>query len=179
MTEPVESEYFDWLKELVIDYNPNSDANYYDLFRILYSTEFVWDPVLAHGDHNRADDGKELRIDFLREKNMHSDEDPLWLDGPCSVFEMLIAFAKRAEFQTDMPYREWFWKFLENLDLHEYRRVSRRDLSKIEEKLETFLERKYGGNGRGGILPMRVPWRNQKEVEIWYQFFDYLQEQGI
>lgn len=177
MSEPIEGEYFNWLCAKVIDYNLRNGPDYYDLMRILYGEEFTWD---VHGDHNRADDGRELRIDFLREADMHPDEEPYWFDGPCSILEMLIAFAKRAEFQTDIPYKKWFWTFLENLDIHEYRRInSHRELVDIENKLNTFIGRKYDARGRGGILPLRVPLRNQKEVEIWYQFFDYLEDQGI
>lgn len=177
MAEPIEGLYFNWLCAKVMNYQPHNAANYHDLMRILYTQEFTW---IVRGDHNRADDGKELRIDFLREAGMHPDEEPEWFDQPCSILEMLIAFAKRAEFQTDIPYRKWFWTFLENLEINEYRRItSHHDLRDIEDKLNTFVERRYGGNGRGGLCPLRVPLRNQQEVEIWYQFFDYLTEQGI
>lgn len=171
MVEPIEEVYFNWLCAKVVD---TRVPNYYDLMRILYSTEFDW---LIHADRNRAQDGVELRTDFLRELNMESD--PFWFDAPCSVLEMLIAFSDRACFQTDMSSRKWFWIFLNNLGIDEYRRVSRSDIRHIEEILYSFVHRTYDANGNGGILPIRRARHDQREVEIWYQFCEYLEDQGL
>lgn len=170
---PIEDVYFNWLCAKVIDQHPHS-SNYHDLMRILYSTEFLWS---VHGDHNRAEDGIELRSEFLNELNISPD--PFWYEGQCSVLEMLIAFSRRAEFQTDILYKKWFWTFLENLELNEYRHIQVPDLRVIEEKLNQFVFRTYRADGRGGILPMRSPERNQREVEIWQQFFAFIEENGI
>lgn len=174
--EPIEGQYFDWLCAKVLD-RTTHNPNYHDLMRILYSEEFTWE---VNGDHNRAEEGKDLRVEFLHFAELDSEEEPGWFDGPCSVLEMLIAFSKKAEFQTDLPSKQWFWKFLENLELHEYRRLSdHRDLGKVEEILQKFLQRTYRHDGQGGLFPMRSPRRDQRKEELWHQFFDYLEEQGI
>lgn len=175
MNEPIEEQYFNWLcaKVLPVDV-PTSIPIYRDLMRILYKTEFVW--VLSR-DRNRAEDGRELRIDFFRERFMKKDLE--WCDMPCSVLEAFIAFANRASFQTDTPARDWFWQFISNLELDEYRRVSNPDIPDIEEVLHIFMWRTYKDNGRGGMFPMRWPKNDQREVEIWYQFCEYLEDQGL
>ncbi len=54
---------------------PTPSLTYWKLFRTLYSTEFVW---LLSGDDNRAEDGLELREEFLLESNIP--DDPQWRD---------------------------------------------------------------------------------------------------
>lgn len=171
MGEPIENLYFNWLCAKVLT---PGNRNYYDLLYILHTTEFVW---VILGDKNRAEDGCELREDFLREARLG--KDPHWFDEPVSVFEVLIAFAKRASFQTDIPVRDWFWAFMNNLGLDEFRRVTDSDIPVIEEILHVFIWRTYDQNGNGGLFPMRRPKRDQREVEIWYQFCEYIEDQGL
>lgn len=171
MREPIENEYFNWLCAKVLSTSGNM---YVDLMRILHKTPFVW---FIPGDKNRADDGNELKTYFLNESGWEND--PEWFSEPCSVLEMLIAFANRASFQTDIPSRDWFWEFMINLQLDECRRVEESSEPVIEEILNTFVWRTYMPNGRGGIFPMNHPSRDQREVEIWYQFCDYLEDRGL
>lgn len=171
MEEPIEELYFNWLCAKVLDVNV---PIYLDLMRILYKTEFVWK---IHADRNRYEDGIELRDDFLRVSRFNNDT--CWYAEPCSVLEMLIAFSDRAQFQTDRPARDWFWEFLQNLSLDEYRQVSMEDRPIIDDILHDFVWRTYDENGHGGMFPMRWPKEDQREVEIWHQFFEYLDEQGL
>lgn len=171
MGEPMEAVYFNWLCAKVTS---NRTYVHYELMRILYCTEFVW---IVPGDKNRVEDGLELRDDFLRESRMKMD--PGWFRSPCSVLEMLIAFAKRAEFQTDTSMREWFWIFLNNLRLDEYRSISGGEQHMIEKLLHAFVWRIYDPSGYGGMFPLRDPKHDQREVEIWYQFNEYLEDQGL
>lgn len=171
MSEPIEDLYFNWLCAKVCE--PKVPV-FLDLMRILYTTEYVW---LLPEDQNRKEDGVELRTDFLRESFMKSD--PEWLDEPCSVLEMLIAFAKRAAFQTDHTVKHWFWQFLNNLRLDEYRRVGIDDELIIREILYNFVWRIYAPNGDGGLFPIRDPKHDQRGVEIWYQFCEYLEDQCL
>jgi hypothetical protein len=173
MGEPIQDEYFGWLCAKAL---PAYSQNYVDLMRILYRTEFVW---LISGDRNRVEDGVELRDYFLREAFMKKDPESDWFNEPCSVLEVLIAFAKRAEFQTDIPVRDWFWTFLANLDLDEYRRVSSEDLPLIEEILYIFIWRTYNASGYGGLFPLDNPEEDQRKVEIWYQFCAWVDEKEL
>lgn len=171
MPEPIEGEYFNWLCAKVLHHRSNQ---YHDLMRILYRTEFVW---TVSGDKNRWDDGCELKRYFLTQT--HARPTRGWLNEPCSVLEMLIAFADRSYFQTNRPARDWFWEFIENLRLSDFRFVSRADLPTIEGILHTFIWRTYGSDGHGGIFPLQEPRRDQRKVEIWYQFCDYLEDRGL
>lgn len=165
MNEPIEVAYFNWLCAKVLDKN---SQDYHVLMEILFTHEFVW---LVPADKHRAADGEELRQDFLRK--IHSRK-PLLPMSPCSIFEMLFAFAKRASFQTDMPTRTWFWTFLRNLGLEEFKEVSESDVPIIEDILNTFTWRIYEPNGSGGIFPMPQTMNDQRNVELWYQFHEYL-----
>lgn len=173
MPEPIEGLYFNWLRAKVVD--PTwPQYMYLDLLKILYRTEFVWTII---GDKNREEDGLELRIYFLNETRL--EQDPDWQHEPCSILEVLIAFANRASFQTDIPTSEWFWHFLRNLGLEQYRTISDEDLPLIERILNTFVWRIYDPSGYGGLFPLREPLGDQTTVEIWYQFCAYTEEQGL
>lgn len=171
MDEPLDESYFNWLCAKV---RKNPAPVYYDLFRILYKTEFIW----THGmDKNRADDGRELREFFSTAAYIARDEQ--WFREPCSVFEMLIAFADRVEFQTDVPLKECFWEFIENLHLEEFRRISKSDEAKVRDILDTWMYRMHDYSGEGGLFPLRNPVQDQRKVEIFYQLFDYLRDKGF
>ncbi len=171
MSEPIEEVYFNWLCAKVTSPYIN---NYNDLLQILHRTEFVW---FISGDRNRKEDGLELRDYFINESGYA--KDPLWYNELCSVLEVLIAFAQRANFQTDIPVSELFWVFMENLKLNEYRQVSERDLIEIDEILHTFIWRMYDENGYGGLFPLDTPHEDQKHVEIWYQFCAWVDEKQL
>lgn len=173
MDQPIEEAYFNWLCAKV---QWKRNRNYSKLLEILYHTEFTWTIL---GDRNRESDGLELRTDFLRDCRIN-DPDPEWLNAPCSVLEVLIALACRAEFETGIPVRDWFWTFIKNLRLDDYRYVSPRDIPVIEEILNTFVWRTYSPNGDGGLFPMRSPnGHDQRQIELWYQFFEYLENEGL
>lgn len=171
MREPIENEYFNWLCAKVLDRGTRS---YNDFLGILHTTEFTW---TIHEDGRRASDGLELRDDFLRET--HVTPDGFWGNEPCSIFEMLIAFAKRASFQTDIPVKNWFWEFLTNLQLDQFRQVSDQDAQLIQDILHAFIWRTYDSRGFGGMFPMSRTQNDQREIEIWYQFCEYLDDRGL
>ncbi len=174
MAEPIDGAYFNWLRAKVLDYNAPAYL-YLNMLRILYRTEFVW---ILIGDRNRIDDGLELRSYFLNETGYVND--PYWYESPCSVLEVLIAFASRASFDTDMPVKDWFWIFMTNLGLDGYQgQLSRSDEQRIDDILETFVLRMYDHSGYGGLFPLREPYENQRELEIWIQFNRFLDDQGL
>jgi hypothetical protein len=174
MNEPLENVYFNWLCAKVVDKEtfPVTD-HYWKLLRKLHTTEFVW---MMSGDDNRAEDGKELRRDFILAADMPDNPEWRTVVG-CSVLEMFIAFAKRAEFQTDMPMRDWFWEFIDNLGLDQYDDRSRFDEKTVETILDQFIWRTYHPNGIGGLFPLDYPREDQREVEVFYQFCNYLVDQ--
>lgn len=175
MTEPIESTYFNWLcaKVMMLE-NPTPSLTFWKLLRELHNTEFVW---LVPNDDNRVQDGLDLRPEFLTQASLERDED--FLHTACSVFEMLIAFARRIEFDTDEPLQDLFWMFVENLGLKEFNDAVFDDVDPfvISDILTNFIWRTYEPDGRGGMFPLHEPKRDQRKVEIWYQYCDYAMEQ--
>jgi hypothetical protein len=173
MDEPVEHLYFNWLCAKVLNLRPPSGTDpYWKLLRKLYRTEFVW---TMSGDDNRSEDGKELRRDFILQADVP--DDPEWrIAIGCSVLEMLIAFAKRAEYQDETPFPDWFWEFITNLGLGE-QTDSRFDEEFVEMVLDDFIWRTYNPDGNGGLFPIKNPSADQREIEVWYQFCEYLVDQ--
>jgi hypothetical protein len=151
---------------------PTPSLTYWKLFRKLFNTEYVW---LVSGDDNRGEDGLELREEFFVESNLE-DDDSLSMIG-CSIFEMLIAFSRRAEFNAGETPEFWFWKFLENLELHEENDASTTPPEKIDRILYDFVWRDYDEDGYGGLFPMNDPPEDQRKVEVFYQFCQYLVDQ--
>jgi len=97
-----------------------------------------------------------------------------------SVLEVLIAFSDKAAFQIEtMNAQEWFWQFITNLRLEDYRRASVSDRFVIVDILSRFVLRHYEPNGDGGLFPLRRPKYDQREVEIWYQFCEYAEDNGL
>jgi len=175
MLEPIEDAYFNWLySKVAVVQNPTPSLTFWTLFRDLHSIEFVW---LISGDDNRAQDGLDLRREFLRGARL--DQDPAWMNIGCSVLEMLISFANRVQFERDdITEREWFWIFLTNLGLNELTDAKRLVSRRVAEVIDVFLWRTYDVNGgNGGMFPLAYPQRDQREVELWYQFCEYLVDQ--
>jgi hypothetical protein len=171
MDEPLENAYFKWLCAKVIQSKQPSTPSltYWKLLHILHSTEFVW---LLQGDDNRAADGVELRGEFIFECKVSVAPD--WRDLGCSLLEMLIGFSRRAQFTTGIPAQDWFWEFLDNLHLIDLNDGANFNEEDVEDILDGFIWRTYNMDGEGGILPLNNPPKDQRHVEIWYQFSDYV-----
>lgn len=176
MSEPIENQYFNWLYTKVCDTNTHSPSlGYVKLLRQLHRTEFVW---LLTGDDNRAEDGCDLRGEFLSDAFMRTDNEHWLLEG-CSVLEMLIAFSRRASFETDDSPRDWFWKLLDNLRLTEFTDATRVNSAVVQDILDRFIWRTYHFNGDGGLFPLDYTTNDQRGIEIWYQFSEYVAEKDL
>jgi hypothetical protein len=169
--EPIEETYFNWLYSKVarVD-NPTPSLTYYTLLRDFHSYEFVWNVI---GDDNRAEDGLDVRREFLAQVS-HEDSDVPWMHPGCSVLEMLIALSRKCAFQTEIDYREWFWIFLDNLGVGQLSDAHKHISRNTAEALDRLVWRTYEPNGLGGLFPLRHPAHDQRKVEIWYQFCEYL-----
>lgn len=176
MPEPLENLYFNWLsaKVMHVTHRLTPSLSFDTLFKTLHNVEFVW---FLPGDDNRAEDGKELRREFLLVG--HIPDDVEWRTMiPCSVFEMLIAFSRRAELNSSTSAIDWFWEFLYNLNLDKANDASGVMPGEIVDVLEHFMFRNYRENGDGGLFPLGRETRDQTEIEIWQQFCDYLVDQN-
>lgn len=179
MNEPIEDVYFNWLYTKAVSSPGNTPStSYRSLMFALHSTEFQW---LVSGDDNRVADGIDLRYEFLAELGVDIDGvDPGWLNLECSVLEMMVAFSRRCAFQTSLDEKDWIWIFLDNLNLSEISDGSYRSQSHyIYPTLSVFVGREYDRHGRGGLFPMIHSRKDQRNVELWYQFNEYIVENNI
>lgn len=173
--EPLEEVYFNWLYSKVASVDvPTPSLTYVKLLRILHSVEFVW---LLSGDDNRKEDGLEIRHEFLMQSRM--EQDPSWTLLGCSMLEMLIAFSRRAEWVSDISARDWFWIFLTHLRLDELNDAQEEFENYVKEILQIFIWRTYDRNGHGGLFPLHDTNNDQRHIEIWYQFCEWMVEQGM
>lgn len=169
--ESIENSYFRWLSAKVIYLmNPTPSLTYNTLLKHLHNTEFVW---IVDGDDNRAADGVGLRRLFLIESRIADDQE--WRSLGCSVLEMMIALSRRASFSTDISADRWFWHMIENLGLIECNDANDELIEDIDNVLYSLVWRQYDFCGRGGLFPIIETKNDQRKVELWYQFNEYVE----
>ncbi len=173
------NEYFEWLCRFVNASKGRYGVSYRKLLMFLHRTDFKY--VLKR-DSNRADDGRGLRwrfvVDHPKLRYCWEEVAP-YLDGPCSVLEMMIALAIRCEetIMDDDAYGnrtgQWFWKMINNLGLG-----GMTDLyfnqQKAEDIMIRFMSRSYAPDGHGGLFVIPDPPSDLRDVEIWMQLCWYL-----
>ena len=162
--------YFDWMCGKIGDELSNSD--FIELLSYLHNTEFTY---IIPRDANRAEDGLALRYRFAYETGLPE----IYLVGPCSVLEMMVALVIRCE-ETIMDdplvgdrTGQWFWGMIVNLGLG-HMDNTRFDIRYVGEVIERFLNRDYAPDGRGGLFTIRNCRDDLRDVEIWYQLTWYL-----
>ena len=171
----INNEYFEWMYNLVCGDRFAKSISYRKLLWYLHDTEFRW---TIPKDVNRAEDGIDLRYRFAYECSFPAAVES-YLDGPCSVLEMMVALAIRCEENImDDPAignrtGKWFWGMINNLGLGAMS-DSRFNGRLVEEVIERFLDRKYYPDGRGGLFRVRNCTTDLRTVEIWYQLCWYL-----
>ena len=164
--------YFEWMYNIVCgDRFPNG-VSYRRLLMHLHDTEFIYS---IPRDANRAEDGVNLRYRFAYETGYPE----AYLEGPCSVLEMVIALAIRIE-ETIMDdpvvgnrTGQWVWGMLNNLGLG-FMDDARYDGNYVEDVLLRLLHRHYSPNGSGGLFTIKHCRDDLRDVEIWYQACWYL-----
>lgn len=172
MNEPLDELYLRWLYSQVASVKTRIRARtYWGLFRELYTTEFIW---IVPNDDNRVMDGQLLREDFLAESELEI-ADREWMHLGCSFLEMLIALSRRLAFEAGGEPLDWFWHLLRNIELDHITDAQEIPREEISEKLNVIIFRTYKRNGIGGLFPLKRTSRDQREVEIWYQMFEYLE----
>lgn len=176
MDNPLDRQYFEWLYSLVASVKQrNKSHTYRDLFRQLYSTEFLY---FVPNDDNRAEDGRDLRIEFFQEAGLDYNDPEYqdWLDLNCSMLEMLIALSRRLEFEAGGNARDWFWHLLQNVNLSELNDRDGFSRDDVAETLNRVVFREYDPDGVGGLFPLHYSEKDQVEVELWYQLCSYVNE---
>lgn len=171
----VNDEYFEYLCELVDTSRFAKSLSYRKLLMHLHNIEFTW---LIPLDGNRADDGIQLRRRFALVREDLSLQ--RYLNGPCSVLEMMVALAVRCEEGMGMDDAQlgdrtgqWFWGMIANLGLNTMR-DSKFDRDYVDDVIGCFLNRDYEPDGRGGLFTVKHCSHDLRTVEIWVQLSWYL-----
>lgn len=167
------NQYFEWMYDLVCGERYSKNISYWKLMNCLHSIEFQYS---VPNDKNRAEDGKALRFQFAVLNNCEGAED--YLEGPCSVLEMMIALAIRCESITDdLEYgdrtAQWFWEMIVSLGLGSMT-DKRFDRNAVEDAIYDFMDRDYAPNGEGGLFTVRNCKHDMRDLEIWSQLNEYL-----
>lgn len=168
----VDTAYYDWLLEQ-IKYYPGENDNVDTALELMFDTPFRW---TVENDDNRLEDGLQLRSIFMDDEGWNTNP---FFEESCSVLEVLIALAIRIE--NDIMWDgqsnrtdKWFWEMYDNLGFNNV------DVSDYMGLLDTFLDRKYDKNGKGGLFPLNKNntnrRNNQRKIEIWEQAQLYLME---
>ena len=185
----IAEDYYRWLLAFI---HPEEQKPlvYDDVLYALFCTEFY---SKLRMDNNRIGDGLKLRSDYTASQGLtEACLDELYdILGPCSVLEMMIALAQRAE--DDFMYdpskgnrtAKWFWIMVKNLKLdvlaHPWPTfgplLEGKSGPKFEfsEKISKFLERRYEKDGEGGLFRINKGNFDMRKAEIWNQmcwFFD-------
>ena len=171
----IENEYFDWMYDLVCKGRFGNGISYRKLITFLHNVEFTY-PIRR--DRSRADDGINLRYRFPYER-IGIDDIERYIDGPCSILEMMLALAIRCE-ETIMDNPaygdrtgQWFWNMISSLGLSSME-DSIFDVNKARKIIARFLNRDYESNGKGGLFTIRNCKENLRDIEIWVQMLWYL-----
>ena len=170
----INDEYFEWMCDLVCGHKFHRDISYRKLLETLHGIEFTYS---IPNDINRAEDGIDLRYRFALSQDQLGIE--LYLRGPCSVLEMMVALAIHCEESImDDPLigdrtAQWFWGMITNLGLGSMT-DNRFDERFVENTIGIFLDREYEPDGRGGLFRIRDCDCDLRTVEIWWQLLWYL-----
>jgi hypothetical protein len=170
--------YFDWMYDKVSQDRFPDDISYRKLLMYLHTVKFV---SVIHQDINRELDGVNLRWKFacdIGEKDNYR-EIALFLEGPCTVLEMMIALAIRCEqtIMDDAAYGDrtgqWFWGMINSLGLgNMYDEHFNKDEAYII--VSRLLNRSYQPDGKGGLFTIRGFDGDLRDVDIWTQLCWYL-----
>ena len=187
--EDLSTDYFYFLMNIT-----GLDDEYEKLCEVLHGINFRFDEDKMLMDENRIWDGKAMRAIFCeaiypvraeyRWKAMKQLDDCFDKDF-CSVLEVLVGLAWRIERDIigDPEYGDrtslWVKCMIENLDLLDFTNENLKTVSEKEEVtdiIDVFLDREYDRFGNGSPFPVHYPRKNMRNVEIWNQMIEWLDE---
>lgn len=169
--------YFEWLCELV-EGQGYKRVSFKKLLTCLHSVPFTYKIAL---DKNREIDGIELRYRFCLTCGIEECDEKgysNYLEGPCSVLEMMAALALRCEAIMSDPEKgdrtkHWFWKMVISMGLGGcYDDVF--DEEAVKKIIQRFLDRDYYPNGKGGLYTIRDCRVDLTKIEIWDQMMLFI-----
>lgn len=171
--------YYDYYEWLIQKINCPRAEKYTNLLRDLHAIPFH---IVLARDNNRAMEGINLRKEFYNDGPLITNEPVPALDPTtdrCTVLEMMIAMAETfcldvvgIEFKS---VAEWFWLMIENMGLDKYT-DDNYDSEYVKSQIYKMMDRNYKPNGQGGLFPLAHTTRDQRKVELWYQFMEWFNE---
>ena len=173
MNDDLNNEYFEWMCNIVCGDRFSENISHTKLLTYLHNREFIYS---MPRDANRLYDGISLRYRFSIINHYKDLSD--YLEGPCSVLEMMVALAIHCEEIMDDPKigdrtGQWFWGMIRSLGLGSMT-DDRFDMEYVESVIDRFLDREYEPNGKGGLFTIKNCERDLRNVEIQYQMYWYL-----
>ena len=151
---------------------------WWSICKYLHAIDFYW---TVDGDENREADGRQLRLDF--EMGTHCYDYSGIEGGPASCLEVMIGLAIRMADEVDSPTHEltseMFHNLLNNLGLSIYRDDVRYDIESQHSSFDIirkWLDREYKPDGKGGLFPMRCPYGDMRNSELWAQMGGWIEE---
>lgn len=168
--------YYEWLCTSVGANRPPY-TNYLMLLQTLHKKNYIW---FVPMDANRYSDGFHLRLKFADQNDYvipTTGDDTLY---SCSVLEVLLALSIRIDSEiTGEPglvYPEkWFWVMMENMGLTRYD-DEHFDANEVNRIVDIWLERRFGSDGMGSPFPLQHPFEDQRQIELWQQMQNYVNE---
>ena len=173
--DAINNAYFDWMYETVCKNRFPKSISYRKLLMRLHTIEFRY---YLTRDSARYDDGLDLRYRFGYVCREYRDAER-YIEGPCSVLEMMVALAIRCEESImDNPKlgdrtAQWFWGMITNMGLGSMD-DEKFDRECVDSIVNRFLDRQYEPNGKGGLFTIRNCTDDLREVEIWWQLCWFL-----
>lgn len=171
----VQNNYFDWLCDRIHEQKFAREVSYRKLLAELHSIEFTYS---IFDDETRAKNGIDLRWKFSWETGEDYGIVKNLINGPCTVFEMMVALSISCESIMDDPRYgdrtgEWFWRMIDNLGLKGMY-GNNFDKEYTDEVIFRFLNREYEPNGKGGLFTIKNCDKDLRKYGIWYQLCWYL-----
>ena len=178
MIHDIRDDYFWWLFGLVCENKHASHISFERLLRRLHDTDFRW---IIPNDRNRAEEGAYLRYRFAltQGSGVIADEIVEDLDGPCSVFELMVGVAIHCEEHImDDPTignrtGQWFWNMIVNMGLGAMT-DEKYNARAVVDILDRFMDREYEPDGKGGLFRIRNCKQDLRDVEIFHQMCWYI-----
>lgn len=173
--DTINDAYFDWMYDKVHRRRFPSSISHRKLFTQLHNIPFRYYTFM---DGARANEGVDLRYRFSYERPEFGDAER-FIEGPCSVLEMIFALAIRMEEQImDNPKlgdrtAHWFWMMLNNIGLGAMD-DDHYDRREVDMLVDRFLDREYEPNGKGGLFVLKRCDKDLTTVDIWSQMCWFL-----
>lgn len=170
--------YYDWICSIAI-LDEYDRQNYSLLLNSLWNSEFVY---ILPMDKNRESDGLNMRYHYGRLHGIDCESiDHIFETRPCSMLEMMVALAIRAEDQIMQDSKAgnrtsyWFMEMLINSYLYSLTNDNF-DQRYYDICLDIILNRRYEPNGDGGLFKVDEPKQDMRATDIWFQCMWYLDE---